>query len=388
MTSELRVLLKKEHKENLYDEICRKIDEIANDDNIKKKDFHNAIIGIIKSDINKMNKRKYPWSTTETFFRIKFFWNKLVKKQNTIMERYNDYKILDGLAEITGILYPKYNFKIDEGILGPNDPDKNKKTIEDLNSKGYHIFKNKLSEEICDNIVKAIGNKPFWNKNKQGLVNGLQFDKAKGNTYYIFKQQYASDVPEIQEVLMDPTLLNVVQEFLKGAPILTSCNIWWSVNFNKNSGELSRAAQSYHQDMEFIKFVKVFVYLNDVKAENGPHVYVPGSVKNLQLPDKYAASQRISDEFIEEKYGKDTVKEFVGEKGTVIIEDTYGYHKGKPVDEGHRTILQLCFAVSLHTGRIDLTHPREILYNNKKYSKKLKGMIDKFPRMFSQHYLK
>ena len=127
-----------------------------------------------------------------------------------------------------------------------------------------YILDTKLSEEFCDNIVKSIENTPFWNKNKKGLVNGTQFTKAKGNTYYIFRQQYATDIPEIQEVLMDPTLLNVAQEFLNCAPLITNCNIWWSVNFNKSSGELSRAAQSYHQDMDMIKFVKVFVtFKND-----------------------------------------------------------------------------------------------------------------------------
>ena len=48
---------------------------------------------------------------------------------------------------------------------------------------------------------KKSAKKSFWNKNKKGLVNGTQFTKAKGNTYYIFRQQYATDIPEIQEVL-------------------------------------------------------------------------------------------------------------------------------------------------------------------------------------------
>ena len=371
---------------HLFNDILAKLDTIVQNETMMN-DFCNAVISIIESNEKNLRKRKKPWSLSEKKYRLKNLFNTYAPTEKLFMQTYNDNKILTTFSEICGMLYPKYDFEINEGILGKLDKSRVSEIVSKLNSDGYYIFENRLSEEFCDRIISHLNKVDFWTKNKTGLVRGINPSKFQSNTYIVNRHQDVADMPETQELILDPTLLNVCQDFLNCAPILTSCNAWCSVNYKKDRGELSRAAQLFHQDMEFIKFIKIFIYLTDVDEKHGPHAYVPGSARNLKHPDKHAVSQRLSDEYIREQYGDNAIKEHLGKKGTIIIEDTSGYHKGKPLDEGHRIIYQLEFACSLFVGKSENVATRNILYSKKNFSPRLKQFIAKYPRLFSQHYL-
>ncbi len=113
---------------------------------------------------------------------------------------------------------------------------------------------------------------------------------------------------------------------------------------------MNYGAQLFHQDKEFIKFVKIFIYLTDVDEKNGPHEYISGSHKDYSnnTPENYKMSDRLSDEYLKTKYSAERFNSFTGEAGTIIITDSNGFHKGKPLLEGQRLLLQLEFASSLY----------------------------------------
>jgi hypothetical protein len=56
---------------------------------------------------------------------------------------------------------------------------------------------------------------------------------------------------------------------------------------------------------------------------------------------------RLSDEEVLTHYGADRQIEFTAPRGTLIVEDTRGLHKGKAVRDRARLILQLQFSNSL-----------------------------------------
>lgn len=98
-------------------------------------------------------------------------------------------------------------------------------------------------------------------------------------------------------------------------------------------------------------FGQVFLYLNDVDRSNGAHRYVPGSFKNLRPVaqyhniKQYHVGRRFTDAEIEEMYpGKPVYIE--GAAGTILIEDTRGFHAGTPLQLGFRNIVQWEFAAS------------------------------------------
>ena len=60
---------------------------------------------------------------------------------------------------------------------------------------------------------------------------------------------------------------------------------------------------------------------------------------------------RLSDDEVHGHYGTAREVEFVAPRGTVIVEDTRGLHKGKAVSGSSRLILQLQFSNSLFGGQ-------------------------------------
>jgi hypothetical protein len=59
--------------------------------------------------------------------------------------------------------------------------------------------------------------------------------------------------------------------------------------------------------------------------------------------------QRISDEELRQHYPEESFKEFTGSAGFILIEDTRGFHKGKPLSAGDRLMFEVIYATS-HFG--------------------------------------
>ncbi len=117
---------------------------------------------------------------------------------------------------------------------------------------------------------------------------------------------------------------------------------WWT--FPVGGGPESVSAQLYHFDLDRVKWLKVFVYLTDVDRESGPHVYVRGSHNSVGR--KIWRDGRYSDEEVFSVCAPQDEVQFTGPRGTVIIEDTLGFHKGAPAISGHRFIFE--FQLSLN----------------------------------------
>jgi ectoine hydroxylase-related dioxygenase (phytanoyl-CoA dioxygenase family) len=100
--------------------------------------------------------------------------------------------------------------------------------------------------------------------------------------------------------------------------------------------------------MERIKWIKFFFYLTDVTEDTGPHVFVPTTQKAFGIPFSLRKKGyvRLSDTEVSEHYPSAIWKEFTGARGTLIVEDTRGLHKGKHCVSGDRLLFQLEFTSS------------------------------------------
>jgi hypothetical protein len=93
-------------------------------------------------------------------------------------------------------------------------------------------------------------------------------------------------------------------------------------------------SQLWHRDTEGgDKQVRAMCYLTDVTLENGPLCYVPRSIHNKR------DFGRHTDKQFEKLYPRGLWKFCTGPKGTVILFDTMGYHKGLPNLKGRREAL-------------------------------------------------
>lgn len=141
------------------------------------------------------------------------------------------------------------------------------------------------------------------------------------------------DIQSVIEFCEHPYLLNIADEYLSCMCKISGVSSW-ETRFLQNGAS---NAQFFHRDIDALKWLKVFIYLSDVDDFNGPHVYVNKSHKiNKLLPYR-----RIKDIEIAENGLKEiSIK---GKKGTIIIADSFGLHKGMAPKKGSRAILQVTY---------------------------------------------
>jgi|TARA_B110000977_G_scaffold116911_1_gene151061 hypothetical protein len=249
-----------------------------------------------------------------------------------------------------------------------------------LNEKGFYVLENRLSEDVCEKIKTELEKVPYeirgFKKDLTG-INENNISKYKSNVLWVKDINSVLKIPEIQNIAFDDRLLNIVGEFLGSIPILTITSSWWSKNHSNHRSNLSGNAQMYHQDLDYIKFLKVFIYLNDIEEENGPHKYVQGSAKTTEdkLGDRYKMNTRLDESTVKNLFGEDNIVTFTGKKGTIIIEDTLGLHRGTPVIKGSRLLVQLQYTNSLYFHSNQFFDPKFLL-------PEVKEMKIEHPRVF------
>lgn len=254
------------------------------------------------------------------------------------------------------------------------------KVSKQLNEKGFYVLENRLSDEICEKIKAELEEVPYEIRGfKKDLIgiNETNISKYKSNVLWVKDINSVLKIPEIQNIAFDDRLLNIVGEFLGSTPILSITSSWWSKNHSNHRSNLSGNAQMYHQDLDYIKFLKVFIYLNDIEEENGPHKYVQGSAKTTEdkLGDGYKMNTRIDESTVKNLFGEDNIVTFTGKKGTIIIEDTLGLHRGTPVIKGSRLLVQLQYTNSLYFHANQFFDPKFLM-------SEVKEMKKEHPRVF------
>lgn len=238
--------------------------------------------------------------------------------------------------------------------------------LTELLALGYRISSHKLTTAQLKDFRREIENHVFENRGIfQKELKGRQIFSAiddgsitqnvglNGDTFWVKDQNGLAQSALLRKLAFDPYILSMVSQYLGCVPIHVQTNVWFSFPTLKDKNNLSTNAQMYHQDKEFLKFIKVFIYLSDVGPENGPHAYVVGSHIDEAHTHGFNFSDRISDEDVIKFYSKDRIRSLVGPAGTITFGDTSCVHKGVPVEAGYRLMLQLEYASSLYLSPVE-----------------------------------
>jgi hypothetical protein len=153
--------------------------------------------------------------------------------------------------------------------------------------------------------------------------------------------------PYLLALANDPQVLATVEQFLGCKPSLAYMAAWWSYATPLGPQQ----AEFFHRDVDDWRFVKLFVYLTDVGAQSGPHVYVTESANSPKL----AQIRRFMDDEVAASFEPHQVLTMTGQAGDAFLEDTFGIHKGQPVVQGHRLIFQAVY--SMHALPYGPMHP-------------------------------
>jgi hypothetical protein len=285
----------------------------------------------------------------------------------------------DRVGAFLGRMYPPYHFPHAQGVLGALTAQDLKEINRQLDRKGYYVFPESVPASVCDRIAER-------SRSLDAILCGDDMPGSAGlKKYdplhpvapkYLFDGDDAFDIPEVQGLIRDLSLLEVAQNYLRAKPIITGVSMWWSAAI-KNAADAS-VGQKYHFDMERIKWLMFFIYLTDVDERRGPHCFIEGSHRAGAIPPELLSRgyARISDEETQRYYSRDRYKEFLGRRGTIIAEDSRGLHKGRHPSGGDRLMLALEMSSSTF-GAMKRNTFRKL------HDPELAPMLRDYPRVYS-----
>lgn len=271
--------------------------------------------------------------------------------------------------------------KYDKEILSEKYFEENISTnqvLSDLNIFGYNNFL-KLKEDYLNLIKEEISlkNSTISYKEKKSSENLQDHLSDESNLNNIFLKSLEKKISHvaldinlaktsyIQELATSNFFMDLSKKYINNDRVSVSALCYISNPTQTSESEKKDNAQYFHYDNDFKKFFKVFIYLNDVSLAAGPHSFV--SKTNSRKKFKHIVAERIDDKEIKKFYNTEDIKIFDGKKGNIIIEDTFGLHKGTPPSKDSRIVLILIFGYDLGIDIYKNSLIKKINLDNTKY---------------------
>jgi hypothetical protein len=146
-------------------------------------------------------------------------------------------------------------------------------------------------------------------------------------------------IPEIRNVFARPVLEGLYKKYVDRNQL----NSFIMANrVTPKPGNLGSGG-GWHRDSINRRQLKFIVYLSDVGSVNGNFQYMP---KSHRVWDKLGQNRFLKKGLSEYRYSQENidtlvkngnrVDELTGSQGTLIVADTSGIHRGKPIVEGVR----------------------------------------------------
>jgi ectoine hydroxylase-related dioxygenase (phytanoyl-CoA dioxygenase family) len=124
-------------------------------------------------------------------------------------------------------------------------------------------------------------------------------------------------------------MLDIANDYLGMWSKLEYVDVWYSIPQAVDAER--KASQRWHRDYNDRHLLKAFLYLVDVDEQAGPFEYVPRSAPGGELDQLWpwrplGENYPPDDEFANRMNGRSVT--FAAPKGTVILCNTSGFHRG------------------------------------------------------------
>lgn len=215
-------------------------------------------------------------------------------------------------------------------------PDAERVSLLSLVEGGYVPLPDLLSAQQVTDIHAFMRNKRLSDRVRGGrffTLDSVPEDARIGD----YELKDIIDCPHILALANSPSLLRLASHYIGCRPTLSALGMRWSFP-GPESGSI---LQTFHRDSEDWRFVKIFVYLTDVDADSGPHVYVRGS----HLNKVSMRAHSYSDKAVEHTHGVENIINVTGPAGFGFAADTAGIHKGAVPLRRTRCLLQFQYSL-------------------------------------------
>ena len=284
---------------------------------------------------------------------------------------------------------------------------KAKKISNEINKNGFAVLPEYFDKNFIRNIKNELLNFEYRATADFNYKDKLKNLKKKDTKYSVFfsnlKTKKINNQMAIYKILSDIFFRDIAGCYFQSDPYVVSAGVVYTKIKDPKSftqQEIHQSAQKYHFDQAHLKFLKIFVYLNDIyEPSEGSHNYIQSThEENFSYPDKEIFFEKaglkktingkysglVKDEWINDNFEKERIKDFCYPEGTVIIENTTGLHKGNHCTTKDRDLFSFIYSLSaispMKTERI-VTLDSEIYkdkYNNFDFLYPLSEEIQKY----------
>lgn len=132
--------------------------------------------------------------------------------------------------------------------------------------------------------------------------------------------------PAVRSVAYDPNVISMVSAYMGVAPIVFNSCLAVANPSGRMQKEPGRACtRDFHYDVGDFRSLTLFLYLNDVDDDGGPHVLIPSS--NRSIPLRKFGSRFMGYGDAVRLFGEERMVTVTGLKGTAFLEDLVNWHK-------------------------------------------------------------
>ena len=182
-----------------------------------------------------------------------------------------------------------------------------------------------------------------------------------------YNADFVLKAPGLLEALNDPSLIDLIEQYLGCVPTLYSLNAWWT--FPADKPEMTNV-QFFHRDTDDWRFVTLFLYLTDVGPDGGPHEVIPeshsidGMKKLVKSIPWWRTKMDVERSFIDdmgedfsracEQHFKNAAAQLTGPAGSMYLVNTVALHRGIVPTRTDRLIVWARYGLGPNTNSADL----------------------------------
>lgn len=301
---------------------------------------------------------KYPMFNNLSDRARKYFFNLYVPSRGSLPL---------AVSDLFKYVRPKENLE-DKLLLS----DSVSKIVNNLNEKGYYVIKNYFNAAEVEKIKNELDNFSYVSASNNNISEKLLIIKKNrkfdtiANFYTKLNDKKILNRDFLFKVLENKYFQQIVNNYFGFKGYLNHVVAFYTnpVNIKKfTKKDLHSSAQLYHYDYSNLRFLKFFIYLSDItEPDNGAHTFISGShEKGIIYPsnqenflnsslrvfsDGSKGGMIVKEDWINNNVDQNKIISMCYPKGTLIIENTTGLHKGNNCIKGKREMLSLVYSIS------------------------------------------